>query len=436
MNPFDEAIGHMFDEAAQSLVEEATLEPALETISQMAYIEDSRHILEAAMEQLTMADGSIVESMEAEVSYKAWRDDNWDFVKGTAATGLPLVQELRATLEAIHKPSMESDLLRSLKRTYQSMEMGLKTFGKSLVDIKSNISKDKDKIKADPALITMPRSYGFLTRDNKPVMDLSVSIAQDIKFIDACEEHYKNLFDKSVELGKAFRSATSSDSNSDIRDAIDQFDAELLDRTEFMNLTKFNLLGNRKVYLDKRGYPKFKRGKVQWNLSKKPTSEDGAVSKLIKGSIHGYSIGGAVKNISKVSDEDTAKVAKKVKSSGGETDLEEFMKVVDRAILLNNRAVKFAQMAASMGERVQRLSADLDDAYNDVNSEKSIEENTSRVRELRALHKSARRSVSQYMFLGKSIAIMMEDHATYVYRNVAVLANEVLNQTKGRKSDE
>ncbi|MCY1288186.1 hypothetical protein D9M70_372150 [compost metagenome] len=71
----------------------------------------------------------------------------------------------------------------------------------------------------------------------------------------------------------------------------------------------------------------------------------------------------------------------------------------------------------------------MDDAYDHVNTEKSSTDNAIRLRELRALHRSARRSVSQYMFLGKSMATMMEDHASYVYRNITLIANDVLKKT-------
>ncbi|MNH47079.1 hypothetical protein D3C79_1101510 [compost metagenome] len=72
----------------------------------------------------------------------------------------------------------------------------------------------------------------------------------------------------------------------------------------------------------------------------------------------------------------------------------------------------------------------MDDSYRFVNTEKSMDDNVVRLRTLRALYRSARRSVSQYMFLGKAIATMMEDHASYVYRNITIISNEVLKKSK------
>jgi hypothetical protein len=420
-------------DAAGRLESEVTLAPALPVISELADIDDSRLVLESCVEQIAMADGSVVDVLEAEQTYRDWRASHRDMVTGNAQTGDALAQEIRATMESLYAPSMESDLMQSLKRTFNNMLTMSKTFGKNLVDIKARLHQGKDSLKANPVLIESAVAYRFLTRDNKPVTGLATCIEPDLKFINACEAHYKHLYDLSTDLGKRFRDACNSDSNEAIRDAIDHFDDSLLDRTEFNNLTKFNLLGNRTVYLDKRGYPQFKAMGVKWNFTSKKDDANNLVTQLAKKQIHGFSIGGPVKAISGVDGMNPVaarnSVAKQVQSSGGETSVEAFMKTVDKAIALNARVVKFGQMAAAMGERVSRLSADMDDAYNSVNTEKSLEENAIRVRELRALHRSARRSVSQYMFLGKALATMMEDHASYVYRNITLIANDVLKKS-------
>lgn len=423
-------------DAAERAESEVSLTPALSVISELADIDDSRQVLSSCIEQVTMADGSVVDVLEAEQIYRDWRAEHSSFVKGTAVTGTALAEEMVATMEMFHNPSMESDLLQSMKRTFGSLQMAVRTFGKSLVDIRSKLNVHKDDIVANPVMIQSASAYVFLTRDDKPVTDLPSSIDEDIRFIDTLEKHYKSLADRSTDLGKRFREACKSDSDDNIRDAIDYFDDNLLDRTEFEDLTKFHLLGNRVVYLDKRGFPQFKKGEVAWKFTTKADDVNNLVTKLAKKSIHGFSIGGPVKSVAGVAGMN-AVVAKKqvtaqIKASGGETDVNEFMKCVDQAIALNNRIVKFAQMAATMSEKITRLTGDMDDAYDHVNTEKTMLENSVRLRELRSLYRSARRSVSQYMFLGKAMATMMEDHATYVYRNVTLIANEVLKKsTKG-----
>jgi hypothetical protein len=336
-------------------------------------------------------------------------------------------------MEMLNNPSMESNLVQQLKRTFNAITLNLKTFGKDLVDIRGSIGQHKDDIVARPVMIDGISAYTFLTRDNKPVKDINTCIDEDILFIDALEKHYKVLFDKSTEFGKRFREAANSDSNENIRDAVDYFDDNILERNEFENLTKFHLLGNRIVYLDKRGYPGFKSTPVGWKFSTKAKDENNLVTQLAKKAIHGFSIGGPVKTAPGVVGINVVlakkQVTAQIKATGGETPVEAFVKCLDQAINLNTRAVKFAQMAATMSEKVQRLSGDMDDAYDHVNTEKSSTENAIRLRELRALHRSARRSVSQYMFLGKSMATMMEDHASYVYRNITIIANDVLKKT-------
>ncbi|MNO47308.1 hypothetical protein D3C76_376200 [compost metagenome] len=415
--------------AAEQLESEATLAPALPVISELADIEDSRLVLEGCVEQMTMADGSVVDVLEAEQTYRDWRADHADVFKGTAQTGDALVSEMRATMEMLNNPSMESDLMQQLKRTFFSMSTAMKTFGKSLVDIKSSLSAQKGAITANPVMLSAPAAYAFLTRDNSAVDIGSASLDEDIKFIDLASQHYQNMFEKSTELGKRFREACNSDSNDAIREAIDFFDDNLVDRQELADMTKFHLLGNRTVFLDKHGYPQFKKSGNIWKAAFGESG--GLMTSLAKKKIHGFAIGGPLKAVSVDGMNEVAakrQVNAAIKASGGETAVSEFMVTVDKAILLNNRAVKFAQMAASMSERVQRLSGDMDDAYDHVNTEKEMHENLIRVRELRSLYRTGRRTVAQYMFLGKAIATMMEDHASYVYRNITLIANDVLKK--------
>jgi hypothetical protein len=420
-------------DAVERLESETSLAPALPVISEMADIDASRMTLEACVEQITMADGSVVDILEAEQTYREWRASHRDMITGNAQTGEALVQELRVAMEMLHRPSMESDLIRSLKRTFGTMATLMKTFGKDLVAIRNEITKHKEAIEAKPVLLDSISSYNFLTRDNKPVKGLDTAIDEDLEFIKACEVHYKHLFELSTSLSKRFREACNSDSESDIRDAIDQFDEALLDRTEFNNLTKFHLLGNRMIYLDKRGYPQYRVSKSLWKFTTKEADANNLVTQLATKKIHGFSIGGPVKSVRGVAGINVVaaqkQVVNQVKAGGGETDVSAFISMLDDTIALNNQVVKFAQMAAAMGERITRMSSDMDDAYNRVNTEKTEQENAIRVRELRSLHRAARRSVSQYMFLGKSIATMMEDHASYVYRNITLIANDVLKKT-------
>lgn len=419
--------------AVERMESEASLAPALSVISDMADIADSRMVLEQCVERLTMADGSAVDVLEAEQSYLDWRADHHDVIRGRAMTGDALVDEIRVTMEMLNSPSMESDLVQQLKRTFGSMTLSLKTFGKDLIDIKSKIGQNKAAISASPVLLDSAASYAFLTRDNKPVK-LVGSIDEDLKFIDTAMKHYQKLFDTSTDLAKRFREACNEDDDANIRAAVDYFDEHLIDRSEFEDLTAFHLLGNRTVYLDKRGFPQFKKDGSPWKFSNKDSDENGLKTKLAKKQIHGFSVGGPLKAVTGVAgmNDVVAKrqVLAQVKSTGGETDVSGFMGVVDKAINLNNQTVKFAQMAATMAERIVRLTGDMDDSYRFVNDEKQIGENIVRLRTLRALYRSARRSVSQYMFLGKAIATMMEDHASYVYRNITIISNEVLKKSK------
>lgn len=419
--------------AVERMESEASLAPALSVISDMADIADSRMVLEQCVEQLAMADGSTVDVLEAEQTYLDWRAEHHDVIQGRAMTGDKLVDEIRVTMEMLNNPSMESDLVQQLKRTFGSMTLSLKTFGKSLIDIKSKIGQHKGALSASPVLLTSPASYAFLTRDNKPV-PLVGSIDEDLKFIDVAMKHYQSLFNTSTDLAKRFREACNADSDAEIREAVDYFDEHLIDRTEFEDLTGFHLLGNRSVFLDKRGFPQFKKDGSPWKFTTKDSDENGIKTKIAKKQMHGFSIGGPLKAVTGVAGMNdvvaTKQLTAQVKNTGGETDVSGFIGVIDKAVNLNNQTVKFAQMAANMSERIERLTGDMDDSFRFVNTEKSQDENIVRLRTLRALYRSARRSVSQYMFLGKAIATMMEDHSSYVYRNVTIISNEVLKKAK------
>jgi len=427
-------------DASERVEAEATLAPALATLSELADIDASRITLESCIEQLTMADGSIVDVLEAEQTYLEWRASHSDLLSGQsrAQTGEALIDEIRDAVAVLNNPAMESNLIQNLKRSFHAMSTSLRTFGKNLVDIKTKLNVNRSRIAENPVMLSSASTYSFLTRDNKPVNKMSSSIDQDLKFIEACESKYQMLFERSTEMGKKFREAANSDSNEVIREAIDFFDENILDRTEFNDLTRFKLLGNRTVVMDKRGYPQFKKSPIPWSFTSKEDDEHNLPTMLAKKKIHGFSIGGPITAVKGVVGLNSVvakkKVAEQIKASGGETEVGDFVKVIDKTLALNTRAVKFAQMAAAMSEKVQRLSSDMDDAYNHVNTEKTQQENVTRVRELRALHRAARRSVSQYMFLGKAIATMMEDHSNYVYRNVTLIAHDVLKQTsKPRK---
>lgn len=416
--------------AADRMEAEMSLSSALPVISDMADIHHGRSVLEECLEKIAMADGGVMDVLEAEDTYRDWRADHADVFKGQAQTGTALVDEMRVSLEMLNSPSMESLLIQQLKRTFNSMSLSLKTFGKDLVDIRSKLNGSKAAIQSDPVLIDSPAAYGFLTRSNKPVK-LVGSIDQDLEFIKAATTHYQTLFDISTDLSQRFRAACNTDDDDSIRSAVDYFDSHLIDRSVFEDLTKFKLLGNRTVFLDKRGFPQFQKDGNPWKVGKD------VKDMVAKKQLHGFCVGGALVNMKGITgmNEVAAKrqINAQIKSTGGEVSVESFMSVVDKAITLNSQTVKFAQMAATMYEKVQRLTSDMDDAYRFVNNEKDRTDNIIRLKSLRALYRSARRSVSQYMFLGKSVATMMEDHASYVYRNVTLISNEVLKKSVKEK---
>lgn len=426
-----------------SLESAPSLVPAMESLIDMAVLENARITLEGFVEQFELADGNIVDVLNLESKYKQWlADEGLTTPLDRRATGPAVVEDVRRTLAALQNPSMESNLVQQLKRTFNQVSLNLKTFGKNLFEIKTKIKAKGKSIESNPVLISGVDSYRFLTKDDKPVQKLPTSLESDIKFIDACEVHYKALFEKSTEMSKRFRSACISRSVEVIREAIDYFDESLLDRNVFQDLTKFRLLGNRVIELDGKGYPKIsklKGGEIKF--SNKAGDASNLVSQIASGGVKGFSIGGAPKAVSGVAgfkaEEAQGKVAAQLQSSGGVVAVNDFIKLLDRAQIMNQESVRFAQMAASMNERVGRLADDLTDAYNaTVQSEEGVEFDHVVYRELLDLHKSARRSVSQYMFLGKLMATIMEDHSTFVYRGITTIANQVLSKAKDSKSEE
>lgn len=415
-----------------------TLAPAMEAYVDLAILADARISLESIVGQFKLADGNVVEMLNIEQSYKDWLAGNKLDTPGMRATGAPLVQDASRTLAAIQNTSLESNLLQQIKRSYNDVTLSLKTFGKNLFDIKNRLRGQSEAITAKPVLLESVEAYRFFTRDNAQVTDLVTSLDEDDKFILACEAHYKKLFDRSTDLSKRFRAAATSKSVEEVREAIDYFDEAILDRQSFDDLTKFNLLGNRVVELDKRGYPKFTKLKgEEIKFSTKAGAADNLVSLVAAGTLKGYAIGGtpAVSGIAGMNAiQGKQAFAKALKGSKGELAMADFLKVLDKAQKVNQDSVRFAQMAAAMLERVARMSDDLNDAYDKLVDQDSGEFDKVFHRELIDLHKAARRSVSQYMFLGKLVATMMEDHAAFIYRGVTTMANQVLKQSKTKET--
>lgn len=425
----NDTISHALVEASDVLESEASLTPAIDVIPQMADIELSRITLESCIEKVLLADGSVVDVLEAEQTYKDWRAEHMDLVKGNAQSGEALIKEMRATMEMLNSPSMESDIIQAFKRTFGAVSLALKTFGKNLNDLRNAINGRKKAIEESPVLLTSPSVYGFMIRDNKAVNLVPSCIDQDIAFINECEAIYNKIFNLTTEMAKRFREACTSDSNENIRDAIDYFESIIPERNEFHQLTKFKLLGNRVVNIDRKGFPHFAKKPTPWNFKEK----GGILGLLVKKKIHGFAVGGIPAKMPEVNGVNPV-VAKRqisdaVKSSNGTTSADSFVKLLDKAIALNTKAMKFASMGRTMSDRLDRMSGDMDDAYDHVNTEKTMTENSVRLRELRALRVAARKSVATYMFMAKSLATMMEDHTSYVYRNIAIIANEVLKKT-------
>lgn len=425
-----DTISQALVEATDQLESEVSLAPAIAAIPQMADLQIGRITLQSCIEKILLADGSVVEVLEAEQAYKDWRADHLDLVPGNAQCGEALVKEMRATMEMLNSPSMESDTIQAFKRTFGTVALALKTFGKNLNDLRNGVNQHKTQINQDPVLLTTPSVYGFLTRDNKAVKLAPGSIDVDIAFINECEQVYNQIFDKTTELAARFREATKSDSSDNIRDAISYFESVTPERTEFHNLTKFKLLGNRTVSVDGKGFPHFYKASSPWNLKE----QGGLMGLLVKKKIHGFAVGGEPITLPVVSGINNVAVKRQVRTalqaSGGVVSTDSFVKLLDKAMFLNSKAMKFASMGKTMSERLERLEGDMFDAYDDVNEEKMMNENVIRLRELRALKASALKSVAMYMFMAKSLAVMMEDHTSFVYRNVAIMANEVLKKSK------
>lgn len=414
---------------------EVTLQPAMEAFVDLAVLTDARISLEDIVKRMETAQGNLVDVLIADQEYKGWLADSEVDTPGMRSTGAALLEDAKATMEALFNPSMEADLIQQVKRTYAAVMTNLKTFGKGLFEIKNKLNQKKDMIESHPILLDSVETYRFLSRDGKQVSKMATCLDDDDKFITACEAHFKKLFETSTDMSKRFRSATTSKSVETIREAIDHFDESLVDRQSFDDLTKFKLLGNRVVELDKRGYPKFtaqKAADIKFSSGEK--DENNLVSQIAAEKIQGFSIGGEPKGIKGIQGfnmiEGKQKFTAALKKSGGSVPMADFMKVIDRAQQLNQDSVKFAQMAATMSEKVARMTDDLNDAYDELVDKETGEHDKVLHRELLDLHKSARRSVSQYMFLGKIVATMMEDHASFVYRNVTVMANHVLKNAK------
>lgn len=412
-----------------------TLLPAMESLIDMAILADSRITLEALVTKFTLADGNVVDMLIIENDYKQWLADNDLETAASRATGPVVAEDARRTLTALQQPSLESDLLQSMKRTFGAVSLNLKTFGKDIFQIKQKLKAKESSISSDPVLLDSIETYRFLTKGNKPVKSFGACIDDDVKFVSTCEEHYKKLFERSTDLSKRFREACTSGSVETIRETIDYFDEAILTRTDFEDLSKFNLLGNRTVQIDRRGYPRISKneGGVE-TFTTKDGDENNLVTGIANGSLHGWAVGGIPKTAKGIAGFNMTEGQKKfdegLKRTKGAVGLPEFIKVMDRAQVLNQQSIRFAQMAAQMGERVARMSDDLDDAY-----ETTVDQDTGKFdkviyRELLDLHKSSRRSVSQYMFLAKLLATMMEDHATFVYRGVTTMANQVLSKSK------
>lgn len=421
-----------------SLESDMSLGVAVESLYDMMLIHDSRITLESFVQRLETANG-VVDVLCVEQDYKDWLGDNGLSTIPVNATGQVVADDIKNTLAKIQNPSLESDLVQSLKRSFNSLAMNLKTFGKNLFDIKMKLKSKSSAIESAPVLLDSMTAYKFLFKDDKPVDKLVTCIDEDQKFLEACEKHYRELFEKSKELTRLFRSAATSKSPELIREAIDAFDEAIIDRQSFHDLSQFRLIGNRAVELDAKGYPRItqlqgKPAAFKKAFTKATDKPDSLTSMIAAGEIKGFSIGGAPTSAPAVSgltpEEGLKKLQSQLQSHHGVVSMAEFMKVMDQAQAMNQETVRFAQMASQMSERVARMSDDLQDAYESTVDEETGKFDKVLYRELLDLYKAGRRTVSQYMFLGKIVATMMEDHASYVYRGVTTLANQVLSKTK------
>lgn len=416
-------------------VQDSDLTLAMEALIDLSILEDSRITLESYIQRYETANGNIVDILNVEHDYKAWLADNGLGTIPQKATGETVRLDIEKTLSALANPSMESNLAQQLKRSYNNVMLNLKTLGKTLFDIKTRLRAKSASIEASPVLINSVEVYRFLTKDNAPVKNLVTSVDTDIKFIQACEKHYRHLHDLSVDMSKQFLAACKSKSMEEVRACIDRFDESLIDRQSFEDLTKFQLLGNRVVEIDNKGYPRFASHKgLDITFSTKVEAPDSLYNKIADGSVHGFSVGGPQKATLPVSGfegvKGTAKVNEQLKKTGGEISMPDFLKMLDRAQTMNQDSIRFAQMAAQMIERVARMGDDLQDGFEATIDEETGKFDKSLFRDLHDLYKSARRSASQYMFLGKLLATMMEDHSTFVYRGVTNMANTVLKKAK------
>lgn len=116
-----------------------TLLPAMESLIDMAILADSVITLEALVTKFTLADGNVVDMLIIENDYKQWLADNDLETAASRATGPVVAEDARRTLAALQQPSLESDLLQSMKRTFGAVSLNLKTFGKDIFQIKQKL---------------------------------------------------------------------------------------------------------------------------------------------------------------------------------------------------------------------------------------------------------------------------------------------------------
>lgn len=416
-------------ESSTPLLAEATLAPAIQSIAETAQHMDDRAALETIYERLMVSTEDVVETAYAEQDYRDWLTSHAEHSVSDPGSGPALVDHLKATMESYNTPSMEAEVIQMMKRTFSALKLAMQTAGKSLNGIRTSLREHKDEIVSKPIVLDNVAHYRFLSRNDKPVTDISKGIDEDEKFIERCNEHYNTLYGECTDLSKRFRDACRADSDDAIRDAIDYMDDNLIDRSRLRDLAEFELLGNRKVSLNKNGFPVFEKPQWKWSLKGKRNE---LLADIAHKRIHGYIVGGPVKFLPGVEGMNAAAGAKavsaQVKSSGGIFTVEDLLKALDRAERLYAQVGKFAQMAATMTERLRRMEADMDDAYNTVNTDKTNEENLVRLRELRFLKKSASRALAHRIYMGRSIAMIMEDHASYIHRNIVLLANSVIKK--------
>lgn len=414
---------------------------AIESLSELDAVCEGRHEVEECIETIAMSDGDVVDTLLAEDRYKTWRSNNMHLVDGNAQTGTELMSEMVSTMESLATVSMESDPFRAMTKAFNSIKNLIKTGGKDIAELKSRVNAGKEEIEKKPVVITGKSLYRFLMRAGKPVKLEGNLLAPDLKFIDACNKHYHDVVEKATELAKQVRDASQSDSSDTIRDTIDYLNNNLLDRNALDSLTKFSLLGSKEIAIDRRGFPKFREDKGTVSPGKVDgKGENNLFNQLAQKKVHGFVIGGPLKSVKGVEGMNfikaTQAVNAQVKATGGIVPANDLIKLLDQAMGLNQKAGKFASMASVMNDKLAHLSNDMDRAYDNVNSEKSIKENAARMQDLRSLHKAATRSVAHHIFVARALAMVLEDHATYMYHRVTELASQVLAAVEKREKKE